>query len=313
VYRVSQNLGTNTVLVTGASGFIGRHTLIHLAKMGFEIIATSREKLVDKDLPQVRWIKADLLDPRSIRELVKEANATHLLHLAWYAEPGKYWSHPSNIDWLSASLDLVRSFAEAGGQRVAFAGTCAEYDWHSGICRETSTLLKPDSLYGASKLSLFKSWQLLQKHFGISGAWCRIFFQYGPYERESRLIPYVTNQLLKGAVANVSAGNLTRNMMHVDDLANALTTILSSSHEGPINVASKRTVTIREVLLRLATIIDRPELVNFGAIQYRDNDVTRLVADTHRLTEELNFQEKWDIDDGLRSVVDWWDNQNKRL
>ena len=52
-----------------------------------------------------------------------------LIHLAWYAEHGKYWTSPENVRWVEASLALLRGFAAAGGRRVVMAGTCAEYEW----------------------------------------------------------------------------------------------------------------------------------------------------------------------------------------
>ena len=54
---------------------------------------------------------------------------THLLHLAWYAEPGLFWRSPENLRWVEASLRLLRAFAEHGGQRAVMAGSCAEYAW----------------------------------------------------------------------------------------------------------------------------------------------------------------------------------------
>ena len=82
------------VIVTGASGFIGRHTLPHLAEAGFEVHPISSRD-------------ADLLDERSRRDLFARFRPTHLLHLAWYVPPGKYWTSLENIRWLQASLDLI--------------------------------------------------------------------------------------------------------------------------------------------------------------------------------------------------------------
>ena len=68
---------------------------------------------------------------------MKDLRPSHLLHFAWYVTPGKFWTSPENIDWLQASLDLVTSFLDCGGERSVIAGTCAEYDWTgNGILRE---------------------------------------------------------------------------------------------------------------------------------------------------------------------------------
>src|SRR5438105_280249 len=130
------------VLVTGASGFIGRHALPHLEARGFEVHAPGHSSF-------------NVLDEKAHQPLLESIRATHLLHLAWDVTPGKYWTSLDNIEWVRASLSLFRHFAASGGKRWVGAGTCAEYDWSCGpVLSEETTPLRPTSLYGASKLSL---------------------------------------------------------------------------------------------------------------------------------------------------------------
>src|SRR5262249_16760441 len=114
------------VVVTGASGFIGRHSLPALVARGHEVHAMARRAL---QLPRLPAHVCDLLDPHATAALIARVRPTHLLHFAWYAVPGKYWTAPENLDWVAATLHLLRGFAASGGQRVVMAGTCAEYDW----------------------------------------------------------------------------------------------------------------------------------------------------------------------------------------
>ena len=101
------------------------------------------------------WHRADLLDREQTSALMKAVAPTHLLHFAWYAEPGKYWHSEENLRWVEASLRLLRAFAGAGGRRIVIAGTCAEYAWtRETHCKEESTPLRPATLYGSAKHAL---------------------------------------------------------------------------------------------------------------------------------------------------------------
>jgi len=114
------------IVVTGATGFIGRHVMDPLRQRGFEIHAIGRHR---PDDAQVIFHESDVLNIVSTRRAIAAADGSHLLHLAWDVEPGKYWQSASNLDWVPASLHLVRGFAENGGKRAVVAGTCAEYLW----------------------------------------------------------------------------------------------------------------------------------------------------------------------------------------
>lgn len=159
------------VLVTGATGFLGARVLAPLQARGFEIHVAGR------CLPkcqQVVFHQADILHAEQLRSAVQSARATHLLHLAWYAEPGQFWGSPLNLDWVSASLNLVRTFVETGGLRAVFAGTCAEYQWGPDRFSETESRCAPATLYGASKDALRRILMAYADIAPLSLAWGRI-------------------------------------------------------------------------------------------------------------------------------------------
>src|SRR5215207_5082472 len=94
---------------------------------------------------------------------------------------------------LQASLALLRAFAAAGGRRAVVAGTSAEYDWHAvgRRCHERRTPLRPATLYGAAKHALHTAAAPYAEQVGFELAWGRVFFVYGPWEPEGRLVPSV--------------------------------------------------------------------------------------------------------------------------
>ncbi|MEA2334601.1 MAG: hypothetical protein QOG40_1091, partial [Solirubrobacteraceae bacterium] len=140
------------VLLTGSTGFVGRHTLEALVRGGHEVHAVARSAGPPTD--GVSWHTVDLLDPAAPgAALISDVEPEMLVHLAWYAAHGSFWSSTQNLRWVECSLALLRAFAAAGGRRAVIAGTCAEYDW-SQECLDEDAPLNPATLYGAAKHGL---------------------------------------------------------------------------------------------------------------------------------------------------------------
>jgi len=256
----------------------------------------------------VVWQSCDLLDPGRRARLVASAGASHLIHLAWYTEPGRYWDASENDDWLAASQSLITRFRDAGGRRVVTAGTCAEYDWRDpslavGDCDERETVCRPHSRLGASKLALGR-WAAQQD--GISAAHGRVFFAYGSDEAPSRLVPSLLLNLLRGEVAETGPGDLVRDFLDGRDIAAALVALCTSDVTGPVNIGSGTGVSIGELARQLAETVGRPELLRIGVRPGRPDEPPRIVARTRRLKDEVGFVPQVGLARGLTDAADWW-------
>jgi nucleoside-diphosphate-sugar epimerase len=290
------------VLVTGATGFVGRQAVAALKARQWEVHAAAVGQPLAE--PGVRWHASDLLVPGEAARLVATARPTHLLHLAWYAEPGRYWTSPLNGDWVQASIDLVRAFLDGGGRRVVGVGSCAEYDWQSGHCDEARTPLVPATLYGAAKRAAGLMLEAMAAQAGIPGAWARLFFLYGPHEHPNRLVSSVVRALLAGRVAECSEGSQVRDFLDVEDAGDALAALVASEVTGGVNVASGRPVAVRDLVLRLGELAGRPDLVRLGA---RPADpVAQLTAATERLNLQVGWSPRSTLDESLARTVEWW-------
>jgi nucleoside-diphosphate-sugar epimerase len=293
------------VLVTGASGFVGHNALAPLAALGLEVHAlSSREQ--PGGAPVAAWHRADLLERGAGEELVHRVAPEHLLHFAWYAEPGKYWTSPENVRWVEASLALLRAFHAEGGRRAVVAGTCAEYDWNHGFLSEGVTPLRPATLYGRSKNSLREVAEAFAAEAGLGLAWGRIFFLYGPREHPGRLVSSVARALVAGEEAPTSEGSQVRDFLHVEDVAGAFCALLLADVTGPVNIGSGVPVTVRQVVEEVARAAGRPELVRAGALPQRENEPPLIVADVRRLHDEVGFTPRHPLEEGIEQTVAWW-------
>ena len=293
------------MLVTGAGGFVGRPAVDALLAKGFEVHTVGRREL--SGLPAgVTAHRAALLAHDGAAQVLVKVRPTHLLHLAWDVTPGRYWQSPGTLDWVSATLRLYRAFAACGGQRLVGVGTCAEYDWNTDILDEASTPLRPNSLYGVCKDALRRILTAATRQDGISMAWARLFFMYGPGEAQNRLVSDVARALLQGEPALCGDGRAERDFMHVGDVAAALVAILDSTQEDAVNVASGVCVPVRSIVQTLAKFARREDLVRLGARATPANEPPRLAASVSALRDKIGFTPRFTLDSGLADTLEWW-------
>lgn len=294
------------VLVTGATGLVGRQTLAPLLAAGHEVHGLSRHA---GRRAGVRWHDIDLLDAAARAGAVASIRADALLHLAWQTDVATVYDDVANDRWRDASIDLLARFRAAGGRRAVIAGSAAEYDWGpggagAGPCRETGTALAPASRYGRAKDALRR--HLDQSGLGLSWAWARLFHLFGPGEDRRRLVPSIALALLDGRPAPCTAGTQMRDFMDARDAGAALAALVDAPVAGPINVASGNAVAVAEIATALGLIAGRPELIRLGALPQRPGDPPLLVADTGKLAGELRFRPRHDLNDGLAHCWNWW-------
>jgi nucleoside-diphosphate-sugar epimerase len=292
-------------LVTGASGFIGRHALAPLLRAGHEVHAVSFKKKTKNEIG-IKWHQADLKNSSQTQDLIEKIQPTHLLHFAWCAEPGKFWTDPENTQWVEASFNLIKFFHAHGGKRVVIAGSCAEYDWNKDIYSEKESPEKPSTLYGKCKQELQIKAESFCHEVNLSFCWGRIFFVYGPYEHPARLVSSIVCSLLKNEPAECSHGKQKRDLLFVEDVASGFVSILEDEIMGIVNIGSGEGVALKDVIKTIGDKIGRSNLIRMGALPSPANDPLILVADTKRLTEEVGWTPRFDINVGLDRTIQWW-------
>jgi len=301
------------VLVTGPTGFIGRNCLGLLTDRGFEVHAAAHS-LPNAPLGRsAHWYSVDLLDRCAVAKLFDSIRPSHLLHFAWYTDPKDYRSSPMNLAWCEAGINLVQRFAESGGSRAVFAGTCFEYDSQFGYFSESVTPEAPSTLYGVCKNSLQRVVTAYAGQIGLSVAWGRIFYLYGPYEARQRLVPSVILALLRGETARCTHGRQLRDFLEVSDVADAFVALLDGDTQGVVNVGSGEPVTIRVLVSRIASLLRAERLVEFGAIEAAASDPPCVIADVRRLRDEVQWVPRYSLEEGLTAAIHWWEPSVRSL
>jgi nucleoside-diphosphate-sugar epimerase len=287
------------IALTGATGFIGRAVVRHLQLTETDFVTIGRRSPKSTN---IRHLEADLLTD-DLAPLFRESGATHLLHLAWYAEPKLYWQSPKNLNWVAATLNLVQAFAAAGGARVVLAGSCAEYEWSNSPLNDASSILAPSTLYGAAKTATAQLLNRASSEMGYSFAWGRIFFPFGPDERSERLLGTLIHAAATGAPAALSAGTQMRDFIHVDDVASALLTLLRSDVSGAVNIGTGEAMTVRRFAECAAEASPLPVTTRFSTSTLPSSEPEIIVADVSRLQKEVGFRPSMGVEDRIRAAM----------
>lgn len=292
----------SVVLVTGATGLIGRQVIAPLAALGMNVVAASRQ---GRSVPGADRLVLDCLDLPAVSAALTKLRPTHLVHLAWHDGAQDRWTSPANLHWVGASLHLLHAFASAGGKRAVMVGSCAEYDWESaasGPLQETSPL-RPATLYGAAKAGAGLAAVKGAGALGVSLAWARPFFCYGPGEPEGRLFGDLIRGLAARRSVDCTDGLQRRDFLQTEDLGRAVAAVLASPVEGAINVASGKAEQVRTVIGALAAAMGRVDLVRLGARARPAGDPPVIAADITRLRDEVGFRPSYDLTAGVRATL----------
>lgn len=237
------------ILVTGATGFVGRHVVTSLLAHGHEVVALARDAQKADGMPwigEVGFVACDLhRDCRPAVELAGHCDA--LVHLAWPGLPD-YRAYFHIARNLPADLAFLEAAVRAGVPQVLVAGTCLEYGLQCGPLPEEAET-RPTTAYGFAKDALRKALQLLQQTRPFGLQWVRLFYLYGEGQNSGSLLAQLDRAIDEGrAVFDMSVGDQLRDYLPVGEAAEAFARLVDSPEcRGVVNCCSGKPVSVREM------------------------------------------------------------------
>lgn len=311
----------NTVIITGAAGFIGSHLTGHFLRAGDQVVAvdnlsSGRQKNLQGFQQNLQFIKADVTQPWTnwLDQVVVKGKITKVFHFASLASPPLYQEKPLDTLWVnSLGLSHALQTATAAGAHLTFASTSEVYgdpDQHPQTedYRGNVNTYGPRACYDEAKRfgeALIYSWNQVHK---TQHGCVRIFNTYGPKMNplDGRVVINFLKQAQEGVELTVFGdGKQTRSFCYVDDLVDAIVRYSDRKHSIPINIGNDKEFTINELAQAVQSLHPEQKLkITFLSLPVDDPKQRR--PDLTRAQAMLDWQPKTPLNAGLKKMMDWY-------
>ena len=290
-----------TVLVTGASGFIGSRLCQRLTDVGAVVHGVSRS--LRENGAVSRWWQAELDDETATRRLVESIAPDIIFHLASFVSGKREIEYvmPALRSNLLSTLNLLIAATETACPRVVLTGSLEEAEGDAA----TAT---PASPYAAAKGAASTYARMFHSLYGTPVVTARLFMVYGPNQKDhTKLVPYVTLSLLRGQLPQLMSGTREVDWIYVDDVIDAYLCLAGKEGiEGEtVDVGSGELTSVRGVVEHLTEMIRPGTQAEFGRVADRPFERVR-VADVGHAHSVTGWEPKTTLVEGLRKTVGWY-------
>ena len=290
------------ILVTGSTGFIGNHLINKLLEENHSILGLSRKgsNLNNK----IEYLNIDLANPETCHEIVSSFNPEIVIHLAWQDIPD--FTLEKSLLNLKNSVEFLSFIQKIHSvKKVIISGSCFEYLNPIGECIEGINESSKDYFTWA-KLSLKSFLELEQKKNLFQVYWLRIFYVYGPNQRNRSLIPTIIDSFKKNVIPNIRNPFNANDFIYIDDVIDAFSSVIEQDvSPGTYNIGSGSSISVLEICNHLETLILNSNDMTLAIQKQRKNE-TKIIdfwANIEKSKISLKWEPKVGLSEGLRKVV----------
>lgn len=315
-----------TVIVTGAAGFVGMHTVQRLLDRGETVVGVDNfNTYYDPALkparaarleasPDFRMVRMDISDAEALAALVRDSGAKRIVHLA--AQAGVRYSIENPFAYQTANLAGHLSVLEAARhneiEHLVYASSSSVYGDRplegSGFS-ETDPTSAPVSLYAATKKANELMSHSYARLYGLPLSGLRFFTVYGPWGRPDMAYFSFTRKILAGEPIEVfGEGRMARDFTFVEDIVDGIVGVLDRPPPGDqpriLNIGDSRPIGLMDMISTLESALGREAIKIMKPMQ--PGDVTATFANVSALHALTGYDPKVKLEDGIPRFVDWY-------
>ena len=305
------------LLLTGATGFIGKN-FIEKFKNKYEICALISDSTNEQN---VSFLVHNKIKYYKFCELSKiDGEIFGCVHLASY---GVKYGERDILKMLNTNVVLaaqILEFCKTRNCKIFLNfGSCFEY----GTLDNATTLLtedailKPDDIYGGSKVACENFINVYGKVLGIKVVTLRPFSLFGKYEKDTRLLPLIFKSGFMNNSLSLTGGEQIRDYMSVNDLVMCVGKLIDNAHKinhgEAINICSAQAISIKDFIYRVINVCKfDSNLFLFGRLKYRNNESMYFVGDNKKLFTIIGYQDLSLKDEDIQNAFEYFKNNLKQ-
>lgn len=293
------------IVVSGATGFLGSWICRVLANR-FDVVALVRPNSNIYRLEGISPIVISKVAETHWGSFLESSNAHAWLSLDWHGVSNVDRNEEfqkNNVDRLDSLCSKVKSIPIIVG-----TGSQAELGPINDLISEELPDA-PTTKYGEAKVSARKVMKSHAEAFGSKFVWARIFSTYGALDSNDWLIPATIDSLIKGQRMPLTRGDQEWSYLHAYDLARAFEAIITETDlHGIVNVGNPETVQIRKVAQLIGRKLGREDLLGFGEVEYRPDQVMKLAPRCESLIKH-GWEPRIALEDGISHLIKWMSRQ----
>lgn len=308
-----------SVLVTGADGFIGSHLVELLVREGYKVKALSQYNsfnywgwLEDVEChSEIEVLSGDVRDPHYCKDITKGVDA--IFHLAaLIAIPYSYVAPDSYVDTnIKGTLNICQAALENGVGRVIHTSTSEVYGTAQYVPIDEHHPIQPQSPYSASKIGADAMALSFFNAFNLPVTVARPFNTYGPRQSARAVIPTIISQIASGK-RQIQLGDVspTRDFNYVADTCRGFLDLARCDKAigETVNIGSNFEISIKDTLNIIRELMnsDVEFLVDKSRLRPGRSEVFRLWCDNTKIRGLTGFEPEYDLRAGLKATIDWF-------